>query len=203
MTNWRKLFNQKTRDSLLFWLLVIIAISYVFLAVISNNYNLLFITFVVIIFIFTFKMIHKELHLTPHILIGLAIVIILHLLGLYVNIGGVRLYDFYLIENLIKYDNITHFFSTFLVAIAGYNLLKPHLDHKVEYNKFLFCFIIILLAMGLGAINELIEFGLVIFLGRAAEVGNYFNNAIDLLFNFFGAIIAGFFIQPHHQKQTR
>jgi hypothetical protein len=47
----------------------------------------------------------------------------------------------------------------------------------------------ILVASGIGMMNEVIEFGLVIWADAAAEVGGYYNTALDLVFNFIGALL--------------
>jgi hypothetical protein len=57
--------------------------------------------------------------------------------------------------------------------------------------------------MGTGAFVEIIEFSAVVFLGAAEQVGDYFNNAIDLLFNLTGSGIACFFIMHYHRKANK
>ena len=49
--------------------------------------------------------------------------------------------------------------------------------------------------------NEILEFGAVLFLGAAKAVGDYYNNAWDLVFDMLGSIIACIFIYPYHKKQ--
>jgi glycopeptide antibiotics resistance protein len=51
----------------------------------------------------------------------------------------------------------------------------------------------ILAASGIGMLNEIIEFGMVIFAGAAEAVGGYYNTVLDLTFNFVGAIIGAIF----------
>jgi hypothetical protein len=46
-----------------------------------------------------------------------------------------------------------------------------------------------------------LEFTAVVFLGAQESVGNYLNNALDLVFNLLGSIIAVFFIFPYHRKR--
>jgi uncharacterized membrane protein YjdF len=126
----------------------------------------------------------------------MAAVGVMHLLGGLLNLGGTRLYDIYFIEGFFKYDNLMHTAMALVATIIGYNMLKPHLDHKTKHNKFVLSLILIAIAMGLGAFIEILEFTTVIFLGAAETVGGYFNNAIDLVFNLIGAIGALLFINP-------
>jgi hypothetical protein len=52
--------------------------------------------------------------------------------------------------------------------------------------------------MGLGAFNKVIELGAVIFLGASGQVGDYLNNAIDLMYNLGGAVLACFYLMKHN-----
>jgi uncharacterized membrane protein YjdF len=75
------------------------------------------------------------------------------------------------------------------------------LDLKTKQHPILFSLLLILIALGIGAVNEISEFAAVVFLGAQESVGDYFNNALDLVFNLFGAIVACFFIFPYHRKR--
>ena len=59
------------------------------------------------------------------------------------------------------------------------------------------------MAMGVGAFNEILELIAVVFLGAAEQVGDYFNNALDLFFNLIGSTIACFFIIHYHKKHIK
>ena len=52
----------------------------------------------------------------------------------------------------------------------------------------------ILSAIGIGLLNAVIEFGMVIFADAADAVGGYYNTALDLVFNLIGAIIGAVFV---------
>lgn len=56
-----------------------------------------------------------------------------------------------------------------------------------------------MIASGFGAFNEVLELGAVAYLNAAKQVGDYFNNAFDLLFNMLGSIIACFFLMRYHK----
>ena len=60
---------------------------------------------------------------------------------------------------------------------------------------------LILMALGVGAINEIIEFIAVEFLEAAQQVGDYENNAKDLVFNLFGSFIASLIIYNYYKKE--
>jgi uncharacterized membrane protein YjdF len=101
----------------------------------------------------------------------------------------------------IKYDNIVHTFSSFVMALIAYNFLKPYLSKVKKLNPIYFGIIILLIVAGLGAVNEMFEFTAVIFANAAEGVGGYFNNSIDLFFNALGAIIGIAFVINYHNKK--
>ena len=144
---------------------------------------------------------YKKLHLAPVILGGLSIVGFMHLAGGTVDVYGTRLYGFWLIEGILKYDNVIHLVSIFVATFVAYSIVSPHLDLRVKHHPLLFSLLLVLIALGIGAINEIFEFGAVVFLDAQEAVGDYFNNALDLVFNLIGAIIACFFIYPYHRKR--
>lgn len=176
-------------------------VLFTIITLIYNNYEFLYYIFVLSILIGAITYKYKNIHLTPHLIISLSILGFMHFAGGTFHLFGTRLYDLYLIKNILKYDNLVHSFGIFIATIVGYNLLKPHLSDKVKNNKFLFSFILILIAMGTGAFVEIIELIGVAFLGAAAGVGDYFNNALDLVFNLVGSIIASIVITYHRKKE--
>jgi hypothetical protein len=68
-------------------------------------------------------------------------------------------------------------------------------------NLLLIGIITVLAGASIGAINEIVEFSTVVLFDAGEAVGGYYNNAIDLIFNFIGAIIAALVIVP--KKQPR
>lgn len=75
------------------------------------------------------------------------------------------------------------------------------MDLKIKHHPALFSLLLILIALGIGALNEILEFGAVVFLDAQEAVGDYFNNAADLVFNLIGSVIAVIFIHPYHKKR--
>ena len=176
--------------------LVIFAIT----TFLDKNYEFLYYIIIMGIFIAIVVCYHKKFHLTLHIIVGLSILGFMHIAGGVFYPFGTRLYDVYLIKNIFRYDNLMHSFGIFIATFVGYNMLRPHLNKKLKNNIFLLSLILILIALGIGAVNEVLEFGAVVFLGAAKDVGDYFNNALDLFFNLIGSIIASLFIVHYHKK---
>jgi len=120
-----------------------------------------------------------------------------HFLGGAVYIGGTKLYDLLLINIfngsgispefiMLKYDQLVHAYCYFAFSIIIYFILKKHMKSKQGPALVVFT---ILSAIGIGLLNEIIEFGMVIFADAAAAVGGYYNTALDLVFNLIGAIV--------------
>lgn len=120
--------------------------------------------------------------------VGLSLMGLMHILGIYVYIGEVRLYEAHIVR--IGYDNIMHFFYSALFLFTAYHFLKPHLNGSIKKNPLYLSSLLVLITLGVGAINEIIELVLVVGFGAHQLVGDYMNNAVDLIANLFGALFA-------------
>ena len=166
-----------------------------------KNYEFLYYIIIIGIFIAIIVHYHKNFHLTPHIIVGLSILGFMHIAGGIFHPFGTRLYDIYLIKNIFRYDNLIHSFGIFIATFIGYNMLKPHLNKRLKNNIYLLSIILILMALGIGSVNEVLELGAVVFLGASKQVGDYLNNAFDLFFNLIGSVIASIVIIYYHKKE--
>ena len=192
--------KEETELRILLFFTIGYLIFFTILALLNKNYEFLYYAIVMSSILFIIILYHKKIHLSPHIIAGLTIVGALHIFGGNIYLNGTRLYDIWLIPNLLKYDHLVHFIGTFTVTFVMYSLLYPHLDKKLEHNRILLSILLILIASGVGAFNEVLELGAVIYLNAAKQVGGYFNNAFDLLFNLLGSISACFFLMIYHKK---
>jgi len=173
------------------------------LAVTNKNYEFLYYTAGMSALIFIILLYHKRLHLQNTIIAGLAFVGAMHVFGGNIHLWGTRLYDIWIIQGLLKYDNLVHFAGIFVATLVAYNLLYPHLDKKLKHSPVLLALLIILVASGLGALNEILEFGAVLYLNAAQQVGDYFNNAVDLIFNLLGSIAACAVTVTYHIRRHK
>ena len=88
---------------------------------------------------------------------------------------------------ILRYDQLVHFYGFAITAWLLWHLMRrhfPEMDGSVSIYAFA-----ILGSMGLGALNEMIEFAAVIMFPQT-NVGGYVNTALDLAFNAAGAITA-------------
>ena len=178
-----------------FALLVGFAVVNVF----ERDYEFIFYSIVITI-LAVFILLNKDrLRLSPLLAAGLAIHGTLHLLGGNLYPDGVRLYDTWILPGL-RWDNIVHMWGSLFASLIVYNLLPPAIHKDIEKSKRFIVLSLFLMTMGLGAVFELIELFAVVVFG-ATGVGDYLNNATDLLFNGFGAIVGCVLILFYHSKR--
>ena len=88
---------------------------------------------------------------------------------------------------LLKYDQIVHALGFGITAWVLWHVLTRHYpETRGSWTAYAFP---ALAAMGLGAVNEIIEFSAVVIV-QDTGVGGYINTALDLCFNGLGAVIA-------------
>ncbi len=125
--------------------------------------------------------------------IGFSTWLFLHLGGGAFHINGNRWYDTILIDivgepyHILKYDQAIHTFCYFVITLFIYAIVR-HIS-KEKANPLTICLITAFASMGISAMNEIVEFSAVVFFGSTG-VGDYFNNALDLVFNLAGVIPA-------------
>lgn len=180
----------KRKNGLILVFTLVYLVGFTIIAFIRTNFEFLYYTFSIVIIIFIVIKITKRLYLDFFILFNLSILGFLHLLGGNFYLNDLRLYDFYLIPGIFRYDNFVHIYATFIATLALYSLLSDFIDERVRQRYLIFALILILMGMGLGVIVELVELGAVLFLNAGQQVGNYYNNAFDLFFNTIGASLA-------------
>ena len=105
-------------------------------------------------------------------------------------INGVWIYGYMLINLIgepyfiLKYDQLIHFYCYLVIGAIMFYMTKKHIKKITAIPLF----IIIMAAIGVGALNEIFEFTMVLFLENTG-VGDYYNTSLDLVFNALGAII--------------
>jgi uncharacterized membrane protein YjdF len=88
---------------------------------------------------------------------------------------------------VLKYDQLVHFYGFGVAALVLRHVLRRNFP-ALDGTTTLFAFAV-LGSMGLGALNEIIEFAAVVALPDT-NVGGYYNTALDLCFNALGAVTA-------------
>ena len=180
-------------------LIAIIFLSYIslFTLVFLTQGNKEFIFYIFIILIFTTLFListNKGIKYSKTTMVGFVIWGFLHMLGGTEMSNGDIFYTLILIDligepySILKYDQITHLFGFGITTFAVFDILKHQLPAAPSTKITLF--VVVFAAMGLGALNEIIEFCATLLIANV-NVGGYVNTSIDLISNATGALIAG------------
>lgn len=164
-----------------------------------QNYEFLWYVGIFMFFFIAVLFSSRKIKFDYIVLWGLSLWGLLHMAGGSLIVNGDVLYNLHLINIIdrggeffiLKFDQFVHFYGFGVATLVGYALLKPNLD-KIHSKRVVYI-ITILVGMGFGALNEVLEF-IAVTIFPAANVGGYVNNALDLVFNMFGAICAVGFI---------
>jgi uncharacterized membrane protein YjdF len=184
---------------------VILIIFFSFLALKNLNYEFIIYIGVIIFFFFLILLTNKKSNIDNFCLWGLTLWAFLHMAGGFVPIRGGRLYEFIFIKlftigdvTFFRYDHFVHLIGFGVATIICYKLVEPYLGKKINWKVLLP--LIVLMGMGLGALNEIIEF-VVIALVPGAGVGGYYNTMMDMVSNTLGAIIAAVIINFKYRRR--
>ncbi len=192
--------HQRVTLRLLLFFTLFYLVLFSFVAVLNKNYEFLYYIIVLSSLLLIVILYHKKLHLSIPLLFAMTAAAVLHLLGGTVFVHGLRLYDTWIIPEFFRFDNLVHLVSISVVTLVAYSLLYPHLDRKLRHHKALLFTLLVLISAGVGTLNEILELGAVVYLHAAQQVGDYMNNALDLLFNLVGAMVTSIFILVHHHR---
>lgn len=136
---------------------------------------------------------------------GLSVWGLLHMAGGTIQVGEGVLYALQLIPIyssgtemiILKFDQALHAYGFGLSAIIIFHFLKRWIDNPYRFGVY---FVAVLAAMGMGVINEIIEF-VVTMLFPDNGVGGYINTSLDLVFNSIGAVIAMIIVDVFHKNK--
>lgn len=181
---------------LFFSLLYILPFSFYYISI--KDFEFLWYIAVLLLFLILIVCTVHKTHFTPLILWGLSIWGLLHMSGGGIPVGDGVLYSYKLIDivgdgefTILKFDQVVHAFGFGVATLVAHHLMAPRWAHGA--SKMLLYIGAALVGMGLGAINEIVEFIAVVTFPETG-VGGYFNTALDLVFNAFGSIIAATFL---------
>jgi len=137
------------------------------------------------------------------ILWGLTAWGLMHMAGGNIRVGDGILYEVQLIPKVLRYDQWVHFFGFGTATLVCYHLLRPYLRVEGRFTWALST-LVVFMGMGVGALNEIIEFIAVLVMPETG-VGGYENTLWDLVFNTLGASAAVVYLavrEPRVPKST-
>lgn len=130
----------------------------------------------------------------PEMLWALSVWGLAHMAGGGVPLGDSVLYNLHLLPIVVtehifilKYDQLVHAYGFGITAWLLWHLLVRH--YPATRGTATASVYPVLGAMGLGGLNEMIEFSAVLLVPDT-NVGGYYNTALDLVFNTTGALLA-------------
>ncbi len=174
------------------------------------NFNVEFIGYIGVI-VFVFALLYGTLDKTripASLLWGISIWGLLHMMGGSVPTGDGVLYTWRMVTlfdgggefYILKFDQFVHAYLYAVVALLFLHLLRNYLGQK--HPPLLIGFIALMAALGVGAVNEIIEF-VAVLLVPDNGVGGYYNTLLDIVFNFTGAILAVLGVYLFHGSAKR
>lgn len=102
------------------------------------------------------------------------------------------LYETWLVDGLLKYDQVVHFLGTAVITVACWELLGRYLDHT-KATAAGQAALAAIMGVGFGAVNEVYEFvSAQRFTGL--HIGGFENMGWDLVFNLAGAATVAVFL---------
>ncbi|WP_417240541.1 DUF2238 domain-containing protein [Celeribacter halophilus] len=141
----------------------------------------------------------------PRLLWALSLWGLMHMAGGGVPVNGSVLYTLQLVPilsdgemSLLEYDQVVHFYGFGVSAWLLWHIMT-HSFPVLKGTRTAFV-LPVLGAMGLGALNEVIEFTAVLMLPDT-NVGGYINTGLDLVFNAAGALCAMWLVTSR-EKET-
>lgn len=150
---------------------------------------------------------HYNFFFPPALLWALSLWGLMHMLGgllhipsAWVHEGKAVLYSWWIVPGYLKYDHVVHAYGFAVVTWGAWRCLLPKLQRAFPTAGVLgLC---VFVAMGAGALNELIEFAAVKLLPDT-NVGGYDNTGWDLVSNTVGSLGAALWIWLfyHHPPQ--
>ncbi|MBW2963469.1 DUF2238 domain-containing protein [Candidatus Woesearchaeota archaeon] len=190
--------NKKKEKTIISIIFLIFSLAFLIISVLNHNYEYIYYNLLMLVGFFILLFFYEKIHLKTPLLIGLIVLTFLHLAGGNLTFGGLKLYQTSLL--IIPYDKIVHVFGAFIITLIAYNFIQESLVKKDMRKTILISFIVLMIGIGLGAIIEIIEF-LATLVFQNTLVGDYANNAADLIANSIGALVAVIFSLSHSKKK--
>lgn len=132
---------------------------------------------------------HLRYHFSLATRIGLAVFALGHVAGGMLTVGDDILYRWWLLEPIVRYDNIQHAWGFGFAGRAMWEVLESRLGAESRTPRIAW-WIVVLGAGAIGAANEIVEWILTLTI-PGTDVGGYDNTARDLVANLAGGSLVG------------
>ena len=139
--------------------------------------------------------VHRRHPLSRFTRVGLAVFAVGHVAGGMVPVGDGVLYAAWLVEPIVRYDNIQHAWGFGILGRATWEVLRPRLGTAAT-DPLVTWWIIVLAAAAWGSWNEVVEWVMTLTIA-GTDVGGYDNTARDLLANLVGGLVMASWTATH------
>jgi len=181
------------------------------IAVLRGNLEFLLYIAVMLILIFGVWLVHRSVVLSGAVLWALSIWGLAHMAGGLllvpegwpVEANSRVLYSLWIIPERLKYDHVVHAYGFGITTWMCWQAIRAAiLSRAGQVSPTAGLMILAATAgMGLGALNELVEFAATLLVPET-NVGGYINTGWDLAANLFGATVAATLIWLHGHVRT-
>jgi hypothetical protein len=185
--------KRESADIVLFVLLAAFCVSMVLWAMAAGIRDQVAYALMVTLLLGFFFWYRARLGVPALVAAGLLVQQSFHMAGNFIRIGGVRLYDTRILPGVFEYDNFTHALGAFVVMLTLWYAVSPRLRFSAS-RPALALGIVVLVTAGVGTLVEIGELWAALNLGMMDRVGDYLNNAFDLVYNLLGAVLGALFI---------
>lgn len=176
-----------TKETILKVVTYLVIIVFMFLYVNQGNYEFMWYNVAALLFFWLVMYLYKQYDIPFIVVVGFSIWLFLHMFGgldlpnrvygiMLINIIGDPFY-------ILRYDQFVHFYCYAVVGAIFYSIVKKS-SKKVTWMVLATA---VLAAVGVGSLNEIFEFSMVLFLENTG-VGDMYNTGLDLVFNLIGAL---------------
>ena len=159
----------------------------------TRNWEFLFYSVIISLFVGFLWYTDRFFHYRKTSLTLFSLWMLIHICGGTVPIGGGQvLYNWVIVPLapepylIFKFDQFAHIFCYVAIGSLADDAIAPLLKPGARLARFL---VVTLAAIGIGALNEVMEFAAVCMIPDT-NVGDYTNNALDLICNTLGALTA-------------
>lgn len=182
------------------FILILFAVIFSF----RQNYEFLMYIGVIVFFLVLIIITNERVRYPLSILWGLTAWSTLHMVGGGILIGGEKVYVKMLLPligepyNILKYDQFVHIVGFGVATVLMYHLIMPLLKTGA-IRRVPLMVVVIMAGLGAGAINEIVEFMVTVFVPETG-VGGYINTSLDLVADLVGAILAYIYLIYTNKK---
>lgn len=184
------------------WPIILTNAVYLFVSLLfftsRQNYEFLIYIFVIAVAFVLILMTNERVRYPNSVLWGLTIWGILHVCGGGIRVNNDVLYGLILLPlsekyAILRYDQVAHAFGFGVATLVMHHLIRPLI--RADVTRWTAFYIVVVMAgLGVGALNEIVEFIAVVVLPETG-VGGYINTAMDLVSDLVGALGAAVWLR--------